>query len=104
MVRSGHSTARSGVLADRPILVEGSSTRDGGLVDLLVLVDVVDRSVASDLSLVGHAATRVVGTVVLENVILDKWSSGPAIDGEIGIARRLERSGKSDISRWTRRQ
>lgn len=97
VIRSGHRTARPLVLTNRPVLVEGRSARDRGLIHLLVLVDVVDRSITGDLSLVGHAATRVVAAVVFQNVVLDQGIGGPTIDGEIGISGRAKRSRKSDV-------
>lgn len=97
VIRSGHGTTRPLVLTNRPVLVEGRSASDGGLVHLLVFIDVVDRSITGDLSLVGHAATRVVAAVVFQDVVLDQGIGGPTINGEIGIAGRAKRSRKIDL-------
>lgn len=85
VVGSGHGTAGTLATADGPVLVEGCSARNGWLVDLLVLIDIVGCSIAGNGTLVGHAAARVVGTVVLENVVLDKWASSPTINSKVSI-------------------
>jgi hypothetical protein len=70
---------------------------DGGLVDLLVLIDIVGGTVTGNSTLVGHTGARVVGTVVLQDVVLDEWASSPAVNGEISIARRVEGSGEVNV-------
>jgi hypothetical protein len=70
---------------------------DGGLVDLLVLIDIVGGTVTGNSTLVSHAGARVVGTVVLQDVVLDEWASSPAINGKVSITRRIERSGEVDV-------
>ena len=97
VVGSGHSAAGTLALADGPVLVEGRSALNGGLVDLLVLVDVVGSAIAIDGTLVGHARARVVGTVVLEDVVLDEGASSPAINSKIGVTRRVEGTREVDI-------
>lgn len=97
VIRSGHGTTRPLVPTNRPVLVEGCSASDGGLIHLLVLVDVVDRPITGDLSLLGHAATGVVAAVVFQDVVLDQGTGSPTIDGEIGIPGRVKRSRKFDL-------
>lgn len=97
VVGSGHSAAGTLALADGPVLVEGRSALDGGLVDLLVLVDVVGSAIAVDGTLVGHARPRVVGTIVLEDVVLDEGASSPAINSKVGITRGVEGAREVDV-------
>ena len=85
-------------MADRPVLVEGRSALNRGLVDLLVFIDVIGSTVTSNSALVGHAGAWVVGTVVLQDVVFDEWASSPAIDGKVSITRRVERSRKVNVS------
>jgi hypothetical protein len=70
---------------------------DRGLVDLLVLIDIVGGTVTGNSTLVGHAGARVVGTVVLKDVVLHERASGPAVNGEVSITRRVKGSGEVDI-------
>lgn len=97
VVGGGHGTAGTLAAADGPVLVEGRSALDGGLVDLLVLIDIVGGTVTGNSTLVGHARARVVGTVVLQDVVLDERASSPAVNGEVSIARRVEGSGEVDV-------
>lgn len=81
MARSGDGTAAGPlVLTVADVLPEGAGSLDGGLVDLLVLPDVVDRAVAGDgadlLALSG--ASAVAG--VLLNVVLDQWVGSPTVN------------------------
>ena len=62
-------------------------------------IDVVDRSIACDSSLVSHAATGVVASVVLHDVVLDERTSGPAIHSKVGVSRRVERSREVDVAK-----
>lgn len=97
VVGSGHSTAGALALADGPVLVEGRSALDGGLIDLLVLVDVVGSTIAIDGTLVGHAGARVVGAVVLEDVVFDERASSPAVNGKVGVTRGVEGAREVDV-------
>jgi len=64
------------------VLPEGAGTLNGGLVDLLVLPDVVDGAVASDSAdLLALGRTGAVVGVLLD-VVLDQGVGGPAIDGD----------------------
>ena len=73
------------VLADGPVLVEGLGAVDGGLVDTLGLRNLVGRAVGGDGALHAGSRGRVVGTEVLNNVVLDKGAAGPAVDGKVGV-------------------
>lgn len=97
VVGSGHGTTGALAAADGPVLVEGRSALDGGLVDLLVLIDIVGGTVTGNSTLVGHAGARIVGTVVLQDVVLDERASSPAVNGEVSITRRIEGSGEVDV-------
>lgn len=98
VVSGGNGTAGTLGSANGPVLVEGSGSRNGRLVDLLVGVDVVDRSVTGDSSLEGHAAAGVVFTVALHDVVLDKGAGGPTVHSKVRIARGAERSREVDVS------
>lgn len=98
MVSGGDSSARALGATDGPVLVEGSSSRDGRLVHLLVSVDIVDGSIASHGSLEGHAAAGVVFAIAFHDVVFDEGASGPAVDSEVGISGGAERPGEVDVS------
>lgn len=88
VVGSSDSTRRTLVLADAPVLVKGSGTRDGGLVGADALVDVVNRAIRGDSAHVLETTAGVVGAVGLENVVLDEGVLAPAVDGEVGVTLR----------------
>lgn len=71
MVRCSDSSAGPLALTDGPVLVEGCRADDRGLVDLLVLIDIIGRTVAGDSAHVGHAGSGVVGSIAFENVVFD---------------------------------
>lgn len=98
MIGGGNSTTRPGILANRPVLVEGRGATHRGLIDLLVLVDIVDGTITGNSALVCHGATRVVIAVVLHDVVLDQWAGSPTIDGQVCVAGRTETSFESDIT------
>ena len=53
MVCDRHCAARAGRLADGDVLVESRRALDGGLVDLLVLPDLICGAVAGESALLG---------------------------------------------------
>src|SRR4029077_10763496 len=69
---------------------------DGGLVDLLVFVDVVGGAVAGHLAHVG-AGGGWGAVVVLHDVVLDQGVGGPAVEGDQGgAAGGVEVGGEGD--------
>ena len=88
VVGSGDGTRRTLVLADAPVLVEGSGTRNGGLVGANTLVDIVRGTVGGDGAHVLETAAGVVGAVGLEDVVLDEGVLAPAVDGEVRVTLR----------------
>jgi hypothetical protein len=64
---------------------------------LLVLIDIVGSTITGNGTLEGHAGARVVGTVVLQDIVFDEWASSPAINGKVSITRRVEGSRKVDV-------
>lgn len=74
------------VAADRPVLVKGGGSNDGGLVDTLGSVDVVDTAVRCNLTQLGSARGWVVGSKVLDDVVLDERVARPAVDGEVAVS------------------
>src|SRR5688572_26845062 len=87
-------------LARAEVLPESLGALDGGLVDLLVLVDVVRAAVAADRAHVRSG--RPVGAPAIDDVVLDEWVPRPTIEGQIGIAVRRKHAGvvadRSDLS------
>ena len=65
-------SGRALVAADRPELLEGAGTLDGGSVGALVGVDIVDAAVDGDRALLGGAGAGVVGAEVLDDVVFDQ--------------------------------
>jgi hypothetical protein len=86
VVSSSNSTRRTLVLANTPVLVEGSGTRDGRLVCANALVDIVGRAVRGHGAHVLETAAGVVGAVGFEDVVLDEGVLAPAVDGEVGVS------------------
>lgn len=84
------------VLADGPVLVEGLGAVDGGLVDTLGLRNLVGRAVRGDGALDAGGRGRVVGTEVLNNVVLDKGVAGPAVDRKVGVTLGAVGTGVGD--------
>lgn len=82
MARHGNSARRGARFAAvRNVLVEGGGAHDGGLVDLLVRVDVVDGTVAGHTAHPGSQHRAHAVAVVLSDVVLDQRVGGPAVDG-----------------------
>ena len=83
------------VLPVGDVLPEGAGALDAGLVDLLVLPDVVHAAIAGHLAdLLALSATGAVAGVLLD-VVLDEGVGGPAVDGDengarVGLSRALE--------------
>lgn len=82
--------------ADGPVLLEGPRAVDGGLVRARRDVDVVGAAVGRDGALELAAAAGVVRAVGLDDVVLDQGVAGPAVDGEVAVALRAERTSVVD--------
>lgn len=80
VVLHSNRTARPGALADRDVLVEGRSTLNGRLVDLLVLPDIVSASVARHSALV--RACSLVSVVNLHDVVFHQRVDAPSVHGK----------------------
>lgn len=93
MVASGDRAGGALGLADRPVLLEGGSTRDGGLVGTGVGADSVDAAIAGDSAELSNTrlagAAGVVRAVGLDNVVLGLGAVDPAVDGKVGTTRSL---------------
>src|SRR6202034_1963881 len=76
------------------VLFEGRGPVDGGLVDLLVLVDVVRSAVAGDLAHVRACRVRRAGVVLLD-VVLDERVGRPAVERYQRGARGAETTGEA---------
>lgn len=82
MVVESDGAASSAAVADRDVLVEGSSSCDRWLVDLLVLPDGVGSAVGSDRTLLGARLGESLRT--FDYVVLDEWARRPSVDGQGG--------------------
>lgn len=78
--------------ADGPVLLKGLRAVDRGLVGARRDVDVVGAAVGVDGALVLAAAAGVVGAVGVDDVVLDEGVPGPAVDGQVPVAARVERT------------
>jgi hypothetical protein len=96
VVGSSNGTRRTLVLTDAPVLVEGSGTRDRGLVGADTLVDIVDGAISGDSTHVLEPAAGIVGAVGLEDVVLDEGVLAPAVDGEVRVT--LGRVGALEVN------
>lgn len=97
VVGGGNSSANSLVLADGPVLSEGSGSLNGSSIGTGSRVDIVNGSVRGDGALVCASTAGVVVAVGLDDVVLDQGVSGPAIDGEIAVAARGEGAAVGDV-------
>ena len=73
-------------LTDGPVLVEGSSALDRGLVDTLGPVEVVGGAIGGDGAEEGGARAGIIGTEGLDDVVLDEGAGGPTVDGQVAVA------------------
>jgi hypothetical protein len=79
-------TAGALVLANRPVLLKGRGAVNGWLVGTSALGNLVRGAVRGDGTLVLRLRGRVVGTEVLNDVVLDERVAGPAVDGKVRVA------------------
>lgn len=75
------------LLPDTPELGECAGTLDRRLVDTSRLQDVVGAAVNGNSSLLACCRSRVVGTVRLDDVVLDERVLGPAVKGDVRVDR-----------------
>jgi len=71
---------------DGPILVKGLGAYDGGGIDARAEVDVVGAAIGRHGAFEGTAGSGVVRAVRLHDVVLDKGSSSPTVDGQVTVA------------------
>jgi hypothetical protein len=93
------SVGRAGralVLTNRPILLKGPGAINGWLVGAGRLSDLVGRAVRGDGTLVLGLRRGVVGTEVLNDVVLDERVAGPTVDGKVGVAVVVVGTGVGD--------
>lgn len=74
------TASRAGSASVGDVLVEGGGASDRWLVDLLVLVDIVDRSIAGHCALEGTLGRTLAVTGVLLDVVLNEWVASPSVD------------------------
>lgn len=86
MVGDGDGAAGTVGLANRKVLLKGGSALNRGLIDLLMSVDVVGRTVAGDGADLSETAAGVVVAEGFDDVVLDKRVLEPAIDRQVSIA------------------
>lgn len=97
MVSSSDSTTNTLLRPDRPVLRESLGAVDGRLVDAGAGVDVVSAAVGVDGALELQVAAGVVGSVGVEDVVLDQRVAGPAVHAEVCIT--LGREGAAVLDR-----
>ena len=85
MVGERDGAAGALVLAHGEVLVERSSSLDGWGVGAGSFVNIVHTAIGSDSAKVGASRARVVGTVGLNNVVLNKGVRGPPIQSDQAI-------------------
>jgi len=93
VVGNGDGSSGTLTLADGPELLEGSSANDGWLVGAGAHQDVVGSTVRCHGALSGGSTGWVVGTEVLNNVVLDQRILGPTINGEVAVSVRVVGAG-----------
>jgi hypothetical protein len=107
VVASGDRAGRALGLADRPVLLEGGGTSDGGLVGTGVGADSVDTTITGDGAELSDtrlaSAAGVVRAVRFDNVVLSLGAVDPAVDGEVGATSGLVVGGVGDGASSTSR-
>ena len=93
-----HVNAAAGALrlADRPVLVKGLSTIDGGLVVTSGLSNSVGTAVGGESALLRGLAGGIVRAEALNDVVLDQRAAGPSVHGQVAVALRRERAAVVD--------
>lgn len=86
VVGEGDGSGGTLVAADGPVLLEGGGANDGWLLGTGGDEEIVDGAVGGDGATGGGTGGWVVGTEVLNDVVLDEWVLGPSVDGEVGVA------------------
>lgn len=87
MVGGGDGAGGTLALPDRPVLGEGGSASDRGLVGASVGALNVGRAIGGDTAELGHAGRAgVEATVALDDVVLGLGAVDPAVDGEVRAA------------------
>ena len=84
--------------ADGQVLRERLGAVDRRCIGAGDLVDVVRAAVARDRAHVGGSRARVVVTVGVHDVVFDQRISGPAVDGQVGVAAWVEGAGVGEGS------
>lgn len=110
VVLESNGTAGTLALANREVLMESGGSLDRRSVCTGGLVDVVDTTVRSDLidmsamdmrgthvmmsysAQMGSSAARVVGTVGLDDIVLDKRSGGPTVKSNQTVTTSIDGS------------
>jgi hypothetical protein len=102
VVANGDRTLRTEVIKDGPVLLEGGRALNGWGVGTGGLQDTVGGAIGVDGADFGRGAAGVVGTVVLNNVVLDQGVGGPTVDGEVGVTVGGVGAGEGDGTRlWS---
>lgn len=96
MVREGDGTASPLALADAEVLVEGLSALNAGSVGADDLVDVISAAVAGHGAQLRTGRTRVVGSVGLDDIVLNEGARGPAVESEQRVATGVEAASVCD--------
>ena len=102
VVGDGDGTTDAVGRADRPELVERRSSVDRRLVYADGVVDVVCSTVRVDSTQELSCATRVIGTVRFDDVILDEWVFGPSIDRQVAVRSAIEATTVRDRSKFVK--
>lgn len=92
VVREGDGTASPLALADAEVLIEGLSALNAGSVGADDLVDVVSAAVAGHGAQLRAGRTGVVGSVGLDDIVLNEGARGPAVESEQRVATSVEAS------------
>ena len=90
MILHIHGALAALVLADRPVLLEGLGAVDGGLLDAGRDADLVVGAVGGEGAALLGVAARVVGAVLLDDVVFDERVARPAVHGQVAVAGDVE--------------
>ena len=90
MVGKSDRSADTPLLANRQILVEGLSALDGRCVGADVEVDIISRSIGVNRALISACGARIVGSVLLNNIVLNQGTGGPTVQCDQAVTTGID--------------
>jgi hypothetical protein len=83
MVAGGDVAANPLILTDAPVLVESRSSHNRRLVDSSTFIDGVHAAIGSKVALLVPHFVRSKFAIRIDDIILDQWIAGPAVQRQV---------------------